>query len=228
MLAVYFGTDTNAVRQAALTAATAADPTPQMLTAEEYQSGQLADQVGGSSLFGEQRVVVIDTPAEEMAEELPPLLETMASSADTFIVITGPLLAAQKKQYAKHTDQLHEFTAAKAERINVFAINDVLVKKDKRQLWLQLTTQLRAGIPPEEIIGVMWWQLKSIRLAAITNSAAAAGMKDFPYRKAKSALASFPLAEAEQRSRELLTLYHQGHGGEVDLATALEHWVLTL
>lgn len=228
MLAVYFGTDTNAVRHAAHAAAAQTGVTPQMLTSEEYEPGQLADQVGGNSLFGETRTVVIDTPADVMADELPPLLEAMAASADTFIIIEGPLRAAQKKQYAKHTEEIHEYKAAAAERFNTFSLADALAKKQKKQLWLGLQQASAAGISPEELIGILWWQLKSIRLAAVTDSAAAAGMKDFPYRKAKSALARFPLAEAEQRSRELLSLYHQGHAGEVDLPVALEHWVLTL
>jgi hypothetical protein len=138
------------------------------------------------------------------------------------------LLAAAKKVYAKHTNELHEFAAVKAERFNTFALADALAARNKKRLWLLLHNAYESGITPEEIIGVLWWQLKSLRLAAVTKVAAEAGMKDFPYNKAKRGLSSLPLADAERLSHELLTLYHAGHAGEVDLKLALEQWVLTL
>lgn len=226
MLRVHYGTDTAAVREAAFAAASVA--TPDLVTEDGYQPGQLADVVGGTSLFGEHRVSIIDTPTEEMEAELTPLLAAMAASEDTFIIIEGPLAAAAKKRYAKHTTELFEHTAVKAERFNTFALVEPLAHKHKKQLWLLLQQALAAGIAVEEIIGVLWWQLKSIRLAAVTSSAAEAGMKDYPYRKAKQAVAMLPLADAERLSHELLRLYHDGHSGECDLTVALEQWVLTL
>jgi DNA polymerase III delta subunit len=217
------------VRQAAFTKAGefSSEP-PQIIASENYESGQLADMVGGVSLFGGSQVTVIDTPAEELAEELEGLLPALAESSDTFVVIEGALLAPAKKRYQKHTDELYGFIAEKTERFNTFSLVDPLAQKDKKGLWLRYQQALAAGISPEEIIGVLWWQLKAIRLAGLTNSACEAGMKDFPYRKAKQALQTVPLEKAEELSRSLLRIYHQGHGGEVDLPTALEQWILKL
>ena len=58
------------------------------------------------------------------------------------------------------------------------------------------------------------------------KTAAEAGMKDFPYQKAKRALLRFKPGEIEAKARKLLVLYHKGHRGEVDLDLALEEWVL--
>jgi len=229
MLHVYFGSDTSAVRKAAWAAVRIATASaPHILTSGSYEPGQLSELVGNGSLFGDARVVLIDTPREVLAEEVQSLLAAMAASSDTFIIIEGSLLAAAKKQYAKHTTELHEFTATARERFNTFAIADALIARNKKQLWLQLQKAVQAGISPEEIIGVLWWQLKSIRLAAVTQSADAAGMKTYPYNKAKRALANIPLPEAERLAHDLLTMYHAGHAGETDLALALEEWVLRL
>jgi DNA polymerase III delta subunit len=228
MLKVFFGTDTDAVRKAAWAAARDGAPdAPHVLTSESYEPGQLSELVGAGSLFGEARVVVIDTPTEQLAEDVSLLLDAMAASVDRFIIIEGPLLAATKKVYAKHTDELHECKAGTIERFNTFALADALASRNKKQLWLLLHDATRAGIAPEEITGVLWWQLKGLRLAALTSNAAEAGMKDFPYNKAKRALATLSLSDVEQLSHELLTLYHQGHGGETDFSLALEHWVLS-
>ena len=53
-------------------------------------------------------------------------------------------------------------------------------------------------------------------------------MKEYLYKKAKSALTTFPLSEVEKKSHELLTLYYEGHQGKRDLDLALEAWVLGL
>lgn len=230
MLAVYFGTDTRTVRAEAQQHARtlAGEAGYVVLSGDAYESGRLADTVGGVSLFGERQVFLIDSPQAELAEELAQLLPALGESSNQYVVIEGPLLAAAKKLYQKHTEAVQEYKAAATERVDVFAINNSLVKKDKRQLWLHLQTQLQAGIAPEEIIGVLWWQLKSVRLAALTHTAAEAGMKDFPYRKAQSALQTMSQQEAERLSHSLLTLYHQGHSGEADITLALEQWVLGL
>ena len=123
---------------------------------------------------------------------------------------------------------MEEYKAAAAERFNAFGMADSLSRKDKKTLWLQLQDAKQANLSAEEIIGTLWWQLKSMRLAKNTNSAAEAGMKDFPYNKAKRALSAFKDGELESLSRGLLTVYHEGHLGKVDIDIALERWMLTL
>ena len=83
-------------------------------------------------------------------------------------------------------------------------------------------------IRDRELIGILWWQLKTLLLAQKTGNASEAGMKDFPYKKAKQALPNFAAGEVESLSLSLLTLYHQGHSGEVDIDEALELWLLSL
>jgi hypothetical protein len=75
---------------------------------------------------------------------------------------------------------------------------------------------------------MLWWQLKSLRLAALTQSAQEAGMKDFPYNKSKRALPAFAPGEVVTLSQSLLELYHAGHSGQRDMDIALEQWVLAL
>lgn len=195
-----------------------------------YQPGQLSDALGSSSLFGEQQWFVLDTPSDapEFYEEVTGALDALAESANSFLVLEGPLLAADKKRYAKHAEATEEFLAEKAERFNTFALADALAERDKRRLWVLLQEARLNGQRPEELIGILWWQVKAMRLAAQTPSPEAAGMKPFPYNKAKRALGKFPSKQLEGTAQSLLTLYHAGHAGERDLDLALEQWVLTL
>jgi hypothetical protein len=107
-------------------------------------------------------------------------------------------------------------------------MSDALAVKDKRSLWLLLQEAKAGGMSAEEIVGILSWQLKSIRLAAMTKNFTEAGMKEYPYKKAKSALNIFKIEEVEQKAHDLIKLYHAGHRGERDMDLALEEWVLRL
>jgi len=204
------------------------DGTVTTLDAQSFVSGQIADALGAASLFGGEEWFVIDTPAADpdMAQEVTSSLKEMSESQNTFLILEGTLLAPAKKLYAKHAASSEEFIAVKNERFNTFAMADALAQKDRRQLWVLLQNAKREGLATEEIIGMLWWQLKALRLAAVTSNAAQAGMKDFPYNKAKRSLAKFAPGEVIKNSHTLLELYHDGHAGLCDIDLALEQWVL--
>jgi len=231
MYKVYFGTDRQKIRDAA-TAFADVNMSPEgtltTLDASSYAPGQIADALGASSLFGGEEWFVIDTPADnaDLAEEVKNSLKEMSESRNTFLILEGALLAPAKKTYAKYADSSEEFTAAKSERFNTFAMADALASKNRRQLWVLLQEATANGAAAEELIGILWWQLKALRLAEVTSNAAEAGMKDFPYNKAKRALATFTPGEVTVLSQSLIELYHAGHAGVRDIDIALEQWVL--
>lgn len=233
MLYLFYGNDTITVRKKAqeFTAVEEKKGTRvERIEVENYSEGVFADVVGATSLFGEKTLYVIDTPSlkTEIYDEVITHLESFSDSENTFVVIEEALLAPQKKKFEKYAEKIEEYKSAAVERFNAFGMADSLARKDKKTLWLQLQDARQAGLSPEEIIGTLWWQLKSMRLAKNTSTAAEAGMKDFPYNKAKRALSSFKEGELEETSRNLLTVYHDGHLGVADIDLALERFVLTI
>lgn len=233
MLQVYYGNDTIKVRENAFAVVSeqeASGVRVHRLDADSFVPGMLQDALGAVSLFGESELYVLDTPSadSEFASEVKDNLAALAESGNQFIVIEGALLAADKKPYQKYATVCEEFKATAGERFNAFGMADALLRKDKKTLWLLLQQAKLAGLSEEEIIGTLWWQLKSLRLAALTKNASDAGMKDFPYNKAKGALSKFKAGEVEQLSHSLLCVYHDGHAGKRDLDLALERWVLTV
>lgn len=233
MLKVFFGTDSVAVRKAALDAGGTFEvngATVTLIDGESYVEGVLRDAVGATSLFGGREVYVLDTPSgnKVFEAEVKNGLVELSESENIFLIIEGALLAADKKKYEKHAETTEEFKGEKADRFDVFALSNFLADRDKKNLWLHLTAAKAAGIQTEEIIGILWWQLKSLRLAAMTENASEAGMKDFPYNKAKRAVGKFTGGELETLSRSLLTVYHDGHLGKKDIDLALEKWALSL
>lgn len=233
MLQVFFGNNTIAVRTKAQECARIFETKGMSLShidADTFLQGALAEAAGASSLFGEKTVYVLDMPSSDaaFAAEVENLLPELQASAHVFVVIEGPLLAAQKKQFQKYAESSEELSQSKERAFNVFALADSLSRRDKKTLWLGLCEAKAAGLSAEEIIGTLWWQLKTLRLASLTDTAAQADMKDFPYNKAKRSLAHFKDGDLERLSQSLLALYHQGHQGETDIDLALEQWTLTI
>jgi len=233
MLHLYYGNDTITVRQKAHDF-TAAQETAgfkiERIDAENYHEGVFVDLAGATSLFGEKTLYIIDTPSQktEIYDDVIRHLELLAQSENLFVVIEEALLAAEKKKFAKYATEVEEYKKAGGDRFNVFGMADSLSSKNKKLLWMQLQDARAAGLSAEEIIGTLWWQLKALRLAGCTVSASEAGMKDYPYNKAKRALGAFKPGELELISKRLLTVYHDGHLGERDIDLALEQFVLTL
>lgn len=233
MLYVFFGTDTIAVREQARERANSLVPTETQalrVTATDYYSGVFTERASSVSLFGTDTITVLDMLSDDvdaftsLIEHLP----LLAEAEHMFVLIERPLLAAEKKTFQKYATEYVESTAEKKERFNTFALTDALLDRDKKSLWLLLTNAFAAGVSHEEVAGLLFWQVKTLRLVARTQSAEEAGLKPFVYSKAKRALSKFKPEELDQLSRELLTLYHEGHLGTRDMGLALEQWALSV
>ncbi len=233
MLSVYYGTDQIKVRQqahAALDEVLLDAETFTRIEADGYESGLLTSLSGGASLFSPRSVYLLESPStnEEFKIDFLDAVDALAASEHIFITIEQTLNAADKKSITKYAHVIEEYKKKADEAFNAFALADALATKDKRSLWILLQTAKTNNLPAEKIIGTLWWQLKSIRLAAATRTYGEAGMKEYPYKKAKNALRVFPLELVEEKSRTLLKLYHDAHKGKRDLGMALEQWALTL
>ena len=232
MLAVFYGTDRTAVpnRAASFLKEKMPHVSADTIDGTNAAVGELGTLVDAQSLFGGVEVYIIDTPSAntEFETEVTEHLANMAQSHNVFVVLESGLLAAARKKYERHATEVEEFIAEKPERFNTFAMADALAKRDKKNLWVLLQEAKISGLRPEEITGMLWWQLKSLRLAAMTHHATEAGMKDYPYKKAKAALRNFNHGELEKLSQSLLVLYHEGHQGLTDMDLKLEEWVLSV
>jgi len=232
MLSLYFGNDVVAARGAALKAVdeivSESGARLNKIESGSFARGLLSDMLGATSLFGGTELYLIDTPSEdvEFYNEIISVLSEMSASANHFLVIENSLLAAEKKKFEKWATVMEEFKKTAETPFNVWAMADALAQRDKKSLWVLLQDAKRAGLVAEEIIGTIWWQLKNLRLAMMAKSAVEAGMKDFPFNKAKRALSNFKPGEIEILSRDLLEVYHNGHGGVRDIDEGLEEWVL--
>jgi hypothetical protein len=80
----------------------------------------------------------------------------------------------------------------------------------------------------EEIHGVLFWQVKSMLLATRAKDAEDAGMKAFPFGKAKRFAKNYSPEELVQLSRAMLEVSHEARRGVHDFSLALERLLLTV
>lgn len=233
MLYVFAGNDPSKVRHEAYAYVNTISKNDAEITSVTHEScspGTLIELAQGASLFGSSRVIVLDTLSEDEStwEALLSLLNVLAESANHFVVIENELKAADAKKLEKNAKKMHNVESRKGERFNAFLMTDALLRRDKKSLWLLLVRAWNEGLSDEEVIGVLYWQIKALRATAKTKHAEETGLKPFVYSKAKRALSVFTQDEIDTLSRSLLSVYHDGHGGKVDTHTALEKWVLSL
>ncbi len=230
MLICFYGSDIERARAEARLFLERDERTPEWIVASEWYTGRCTESAETMPLFGGAKLFVLDTPTQskDFFTEVTDSVETFKISPHTFVLIEGGLLVGQLKPIKASANDIFEYKKAAEQSFNTFALADALAAKDKRALWTKLRGAYDAGESAEAIIGILMWQLKALLLAARTKSAEEADMKDFTYNKAKRALGTFATGEVEGLVRSLLTVYHQGHGGEKNINDALEEWVLTL
>ncbi len=232
MLQIYFGNDVVKIRTTALLAVeqfVSSGYQLQRIDPSEINQSRIIDMLGAVSLFGEKTVFLLDTPSDDADAYVlvTGVIEEMIKSENIFIVIESTLTALAKKKW-QAADVKEEFTAKAVAYFDTFKMAEALTLRDKKTLWMLFAQAKRENLSAEEIAGVLWWQLKTMRLAAVTKSAEEAGMKSYPYDKAKKALRNFKAGEIEKLSRDLLQVYHDGHGGIKDIDLGLEEWVLAI
>ena len=233
MLFVFYGNGVVAVRQKAFEFVKTKEALGfklERIEAETYSSGTCADIAGAVSLFGDTTIYVLDMPSQEVLflEEVMVSLERFKKSQNIFVILEDTILAPLKKKYSKYAESLEEVVSNEKEKFNSFELSDALAQKDKKTLWLLLQNATAVGMNTEMIIGILWWQLKTLRLVKTAHSAEEVGMKNYPYDKAKRAISNFKEGELEMLSQSLLRVYHDGHQQRGDAELALEKWCLTL
>jgi hypothetical protein len=108
----------------------------------------------------------------------------------------------------------------------MFAMADALGARDKKTLWILYRQAVEEGKASEEIHGILFWQAKSMVLAARTKFAGEAGLNPYVYTKSKRYAENFSEPELTALLDRLVSVYHDSHRGMHEFETALERLIL--
>jgi DNA polymerase III delta subunit len=196
--------------------------------------GESFDHVGGyleqRGMFAAKVALVLDRPLEDSTgKEL--LLEKGEElvSADALVIAIQPEVDAITKKKLPKGVKFEEFDVpviAELPPPNVFALTDAVAEGDRKKSWILYRQLIMSGASAEEIHGALGWYARGVVLASKTRSAEEAGMKPYPYGKAKRVAAKLKPGKAEALSEQLVEMYHRARSGLGDLEDLLEVFLL--
>lgn len=249
MVYLYYGTNIDAINKkvsATLGLLRTKKPDAEFFSfdAGQYNDATIQELAGGQGLFERKYIVLCDRVSEDTDKWNSVLsrLPEMAESPHIFILREGTLAGVSKKKCEQYAEQVMVLDKKKTNRkfsvggnnsadigdFKIFSLGDALGARDKKKLWVLHQISRRHTIPPEEVHGILMWQIKNMIIARDAAGADEARMKAFVFQKSKRYAKNFTVKELQDLSRTFVRLYHDAHRGMVDFDTALEKIILTL
>ncbi len=239
MLYLFHGTDTKiALSKARATVnslrAKRVDAAFVEVDADHWSVSIIPEHAGGQGLFSNKYIILLNKVTEnpEAKDKISKFTEMMKESENIFIMLEGKLNADLKKALEKHAEKTVvcdlKDVAAKKSEFNIFALGDALGSRESFKAWSIYRQAIDAGQEIQVIIGTLFWQMKSIIVASEAQSAAASGLSPFVYSKSKKYAANFSKNESTALLNDLITIYHDGHRGVVDMEKGIEKLLLNL
>jgi DNA polymerase III delta subunit len=234
MLYIYYGTDTGKARakvRATVNALLAKNPDALnfRITDDTFAEYDFDELTQSQALFKNEYIAVFENIlAGEHAEIFIDNLAALKDSKHLFFVLEEKLTAPVRKKLEKHSEQIQEFEKKEkmAEKFNVFALTDALGARDREKLWVMFHQAKQNGTSDEELHGLFFWMLKTMCIAQGARSPEEAGMKPYPFKKAKGFLRNYTEAQLKEHIAVLATLPQKSRRNGASLDIALERFIL--
>lgn len=202
--------------------------------AKDWNVDLIQEHLGGQGLFSNKYIILLDRLSEssEAKEELAGYISAFQESPNIFIALEGKLNAELKKAFEKHaektvvSDQVEAKGAFGKRDFNIFALADAVGSRDALKSWKIYREAIENGLEPENIIGTLFWQAKSMVLAKDAKSAREAGLSPFVFTKSKKYANNYSVDEMNMLVRDLIIFYHNGHRGMNNLEYSIERMLL--
>ena len=210
------------------------------IDSENFSESILDEKIESQGLFENKYIVFLDSLFEkkEVKQSVLEKIKEIAESQNIFIFLEGKMDKASLSKIEKKAEKVQAFEKAEQgskfgkgsdkEGFSIFTLADALGRRDKKVAWIIFTKAIMQGVVAEEIHGVLFWQVKSMLLAAPASSAQEADLNPFVFSKAKSFSKNYKVAELQQLSSNLVDIYHQAHRGVFSLESAVEQFLLNI
>ena len=205
---------------------------------ENFNLGKLEEFIGGQGLFDNKQIVFLDNILEdkEIKEEVLDKIKEIKESPNAFVFLEKKADKATLGKMEKSAEKVQEFKAAgnvgfagkSVDKFDVFFLTDVFGRRDKKNLWALYQGALSQNVSPEEINGILFWQLKSMIVARLSKDANESGLKPYVFQKSKSFAQNYSEEEMKKMSSALVSIYHDSRRGIHDFDIALERFILSL
>lgn len=195
---------------------------------QTFSVDAVREAIATSSLFGGTKTIVLLRLLDVFHDDIIDLIKDNFESAHTIILREDELSTADEKVFTKLGVEISGKSAAPKpkQEFNIWSLTDALLARDKKTAWMLYRQAIDAGIAPEEIGGILWWQMKTLLLVAREGNPTS--VKPFAVTKAKRALQKYSQEDLARLSNQLITAIHEPRAGNGKAEETLEAFMLSL
>lgn len=197
--------------------------------AEGIDVSKIKEYAEAQSLFAQKYIVTMSRVLENkgICDDVMDLVKQISESENVFIWCEEKVLAKDMKKIEKYASKVQEFEKKKVleNAGDSFALANAFTAGDRKKAWLSYLEELQKS-DAEKIFGSLWWQVKAVLMAKKTKTADEAGMKAFPYSKAKETANKHSEEELYKIADNMIELYNRSRMSEGELAVNLERFLL--
>lgn len=200
------------------------------INSENFNPNHFDEFIGGQGLFTRNHVVFFDRvfENEDQGKLIISKIKEVAESPNIFIFLEGKVNKTILAKFEKNAAKVQGFSEELEEKEKKnYSFTDAFGARDKKKLWILYQKELAKGKESEEIHGLLFWQLKTMLLAATCTTGSEAGLHPFVFAKAKQYSKNYGEPALKKLSHDLITIYHHAHRGTYDFPNALEKFILT-
>jgi len=204
------------------------------VSSDNFNEEVVREYVEGQGLFESKHVIFFDHVFEnELAGEyVLGNIKKMKDSPHAVIILEGKMDKKTSTRIEKYAEKAEGFedrgSAKKQKDFDIFSLTDALGERDKKSMWVLLQKGFLSGATPEELSGIIFWQIKTMLIAKGSRSAEDAGLKPFVFNKSRNYANNFSDEELKVLSADIISMYHDSRRGIVDFKTSLEQFSLSL
>ena len=206
-------------------------PNSNVLKIDDYEDvDSIEVSLKTRGLFDDKSIVFVDTTESDMLfDYVVKRKDVISSSENLFIIYIGNAKASDLKKLKDFSYKSEEMKLEKEKFFDgkVFSITNSFLNKDSESCWKKYVEFLVEGISPEEIHGVLFWQVKVLDLVKNLNEKDSS-LKPFVYAKNKKFVDSFSNEEIQKHLLDLTNVWDVSHGKGGNLETSLERYLLKI
>lgn len=204
------------------------------INSDNWHPTVIEGHLGGQGLFSSKYIVYLNRLGEksEAEERIIAYMPAMKESDNIFILLEGKVKADLKKALDANGDKVVVTDEVKKsffdQEFNIFSLADAVGARNSLKAWAIYREAIGRGLEAESIVGTVFWQLKSMAVAAKSKSAGESGLSPFVYAKSKKYSGNYSSIELKDLLGEVIVLYHDGHRGVVDIELGMERMLLKI
>jgi DNA polymerase III delta subunit len=197
---------------------------------ENYSKDFVLELLSSQGLFSKKYIVVMDGLLENemIQEEITSLFEEFKNTEHIFIFAEQKLNKKNKDLAEKFSEKVWNFEEKeKPKAFDPFVLANCLGDKDKKNLWVNFVKMYDLGVGAEEIIGMLFWQMKSIYIAK-NYKEKESKLSPFVYKKTFNFSKKWQNDDILKKADRLVEISELVRDGEGDSFIYLESFILNI